>query len=183
MGGQLRLVSSEPGRGSIFELAIDIDLDVGKQTGASPLELPAPLAEAGGETRGLDGVSVLLVEDAEDIQSFLRTVLGRAGAHLQIATDGRSGVETALSAPFDIVLMDLQMPVMDGYAAARALRSAGFTPPILALTAHSTKKELDGALGAGCSGYVTKPIRKERLLGAIAASLCQTPSAALPSLL
>src|SRR5262249_60619224 len=102
---------------------------------------------------------VLLVEDGETNRDLVSLVLTEAGATVVTAENGKAGVELARAQPFDLILMDMQMPVMDGYTAARTLRSLGIETPIVALTAHAMRDDVDKCLAAGCSGYLAKPVQ------------------------
>jgi PAS domain S-box-containing protein len=116
---------------------------------------------------------VLVVEDGPDNQRVIRHVLERAGYEVTVAENGLIGVELALAAadegaPFAVVLMDVQMPVLDGYGATRQLRDQGYTAPIIALTAHALPSERQRCLEAGCNAFATKPIERLALLETIA---------------
>jgi len=116
---------------------------------------------------------VLVVEDGPDNQRVIRHVLERAGYEVSVAENGLVGVELALAAadegtPFVVVLMDVQMPVLDGYAATRQLRDHGYTAPIIALTAHALPSERQRCIEAGCDAFATKPIERLALLETIA---------------
>ncbi len=87
------------------------------------------------------------------------------------AENGQVGVQMAEQEPFDLVLMDMQMPVMDGYSATRRLRELGFSAPIIALTAHAMKGDESRCMTAGCDGYLTKPISPDRLLAGVSQHL------------
>ena len=104
------------------------------------------------------GVSVLLAEDGIDNQQLIQLLLHHAGATVELAENGRIAVEKALSHSFDVVLMDIQMPEMDGYQATRTLRQQGFQKPIVALTAHAMAGDREQCLLAGCNDHLTKPI-------------------------
>jgi CheY-like chemotaxis protein len=97
-----------------------------------------------------------------------------------MAENGRVGADRALQEPFDLILMDMQMPVMDGYSATTLLRQAGLTLPIIALTAHAMKGDQDRCLAAGCSGYITKPIDGDLLIRTIAQRLGISPPEPAP---
>ncbi|NJL26022.1 MAG: response regulator [Calothrix sp. SM1_5_4] len=108
-----------------------------------------------------------MVEDSEDNQTLIGHVLRRKGAQVTLASNGSEGVKTALDGNHDLILMDIQMPGMDGYEATRKLREAGYAKPILALTAHAMKDERDRCLDAGCDDYLPKPINWSVLLAKI----------------
>jgi len=122
---------------------------------------------------------VLLVEDGPDNQRVIRHVLERAGFEVTTAENGSIGVELALASldeerPFRVILMDVQMPVLDGYEATRRLRESGYTGPIIALTAHALPSERQRCLDAGCDAFATKPIERVVLLETIALHLAKT---------
>jgi len=128
-----------------------------KNTSASPAKL-----------RG----RILVVEDASDIQRLVRLFLTSAGMEVTLAANGRNALETALQyteagRPFDIILMDMQMPVLDGYRATESLRASGYSGTIVALTAHALPGERERCLAAGCDDFLLKPINRTTLLGAV----------------
>jgi Amt family ammonium transporter len=128
-------------------------------------------------SQSLNGLRVLLVEDGLDNQKLLSFLLRKAGATVNIVGDGKQAVELLCidgsldgelhsHAQFDIVLMDMQMPQMDGYQATKLLRSKGYRLPILALTAHAMDSERTKCLAAGCDAWLTKPIEATQLISA-----------------
>ncbi len=124
---------------------------------------PAPAAVA-----GLEGVRVLLAEDNAFNQQVATELLAEAGAEVEVAPDGAAAVEMALAGAYDAVLMDMQMPVMDGLAATRRLREAGFALPIIAMTANVMQADRDRCAEAGMDDYVAKPIDPDELFAALA---------------
>ena len=114
---------------------------------------------------------ILLVEDGADNQRLLRMQLGSAGASVVSASNGQMAVELATAQPFDLILMDMQMPVMDGYAATLELRRRGIKIPIIALTAYAMAEDRDKCMASGCDAYLSKPIDEETLLAAVNRSL------------
>jgi PAS domain S-box-containing protein len=177
MGGDVSM-TSEPGRGSTFSVRIA----VGALT-AVPHVVPQATSWPGGRlavpgnSLRLDG-RILLAEDGADNQRLIAHLLRRAGAQVQICENGRQAWELALAAqqsttPFDVVLMDMQMPVMDGYTAVRNLRASGYAGPIIALTANAMTGDREKCLAAGCDDYAVKPIER--------AALFETLSRHLPS--
>ncbi len=112
---------------------------------------------------------VLLVEDHEEIWDFLSRRLKRRGHEVSVATDGQAGLDQARAERPDIVLMDMNLPVMDGWTAARALKDDPATAniPIVALTAHAMAGDREKALAAGCDDYHPKPVDFSRLLAQI----------------
>ncbi len=119
---------------------------------------------------------ILLVEDNEMNRDMLSRRLIRKGYEVAMAVDGRQGVDMARSGDYDIVLMDMSLPEIDGWEATRRLKQAAETKalPIIALTAHAMAGDRDKALEAGCDDYDTKPIDLPRLLGKIEALLGPT---------
>jgi two-component system, cell cycle response regulator DivK len=116
---------------------------------------------------------ILLVEDNEMNRDMLSRRLERRGYQVVLAVDGQTGVEMAESETPDLVLMDMSLPVLDGWEATRRLKAAEATQriPVIALTAHAMSSDRDKALEAGCDDYDTKPIELPRLLGKIEALL------------
>ncbi|MBF0609687.1 MAG: response regulator [Magnetococcales bacterium] len=119
------------------------------------------------------GLRILLADDSEDNAFLVRAFLKDSGHILEVVGDGTQAVQQVQTNPFDLVLMDMQMPVMDGYTATRAIREwegwQGRPPlPILALTAYALEGDEAKSLAAGCNGHLSKPLKKERLLEEIA---------------
>ncbi|MCH8046332.1 MAG: response regulator [Planctomycetes bacterium] len=175
LGGDIR-VKSEYGKGSTFSAIVE----VGSLDGVSMLEHPAQAIErkkqepqkASPPQPQLD-CRILLAEDGPDNQRLISFVLKKAGADVTIVENGLLACERALEAkadgmPFDVILMDMQMPIMDGYQATRQLRHAGYTQPILALTAHAMAGDEEKCRDAGCDDYLTKPIDRSKFLPLIA---------------
>jgi len=123
---------------------------------------------------------VLLAEDSADSQRFISLVLRRAGYETVVAENGQAAFDKALAAaeegkPFDVILMDMQMPIMDGYEATRRLRAAGYRRAIVALTAHATAGDREKCLDAGCDDYIPKPIDRHELLSVTVANILAAP--------
>ncbi len=116
---------------------------------------------------------ILLVEDNEMNRDMLSRRLERKGFELAVAVDGREGVEMAKTGEYDLILMDMSLPEIDGWEATRQLRATPDTErtPIIALTAHAMAGDREKALEAGCDDYDTKPIELDRLLSKINALL------------
>jgi PAS domain S-box-containing protein len=173
LGGTIE-VQSASGRGSTFRVTIDPGpLDDVSLVGGPDRTVPATVAvKAPAHDSLITGVRVLLAEDGEDNQRLFSFLLTRAGATVTAVENGQLAVEAALAAcqsgqPFDVILMDMQMPVMDGYTATRQLRGQGYTRPILALTAHALSEDRAKCINAGCDDYVRKPIDRQQLLSAV----------------
>jgi CheY-like chemotaxis protein len=119
---------------------------------------------------------VLLVEDDRDHQPLLSLMLQKSGSEVTVAENGKVAVDLARAArdvgsPFDIIVMDLQMPVLDGLAATRALRALGFANPIIALTARAISTDRDLSFAAGCNDFLSKPITRTDLVRMLATHL------------
>jgi CheY-like chemotaxis protein len=126
--------------------------------------------------------TILLVEDNEMNRDMLSRRLERKGYQVVLAVDGQSGVEMASSHAPDLVLMDMSLPVLDGWEATRRLKADPATRriPVIALTAHAMSSDREKALEAGCDEYDTKPIELPRLLGKIEALLAASAAADAP---
>jgi len=168
LGGDIT-VSSTPGEGSTFHLTVATGslagvrlLGAAECDPASPSEQPAPPAA---QVRG----RVLYAEDGPDNQRLISFLLRRAGCEVTTVENGRLALEAALAAeragtPYDVVLMDMQMPQMDGYTATAMLREQGYGGRIVALTAHAMLQDREKCLAAGCDDYASKPIDRATLL-------------------
>jgi CheY-like chemotaxis protein len=110
---------------------------------------------------------ILLVEDSIDNQLMIKTLLKGDSFEIDFANDGVQAIRKGTSKPYDLILMDIQMPVMDGYAATRHLRKMGVKIPILALTAHASPEDRQRCFAAGCTNYLTKPINIGQLKNVI----------------
>ncbi len=115
----------------------------------------------------LNGLEILVVEDVIDNQDLFRFFLEAAGASVEIAVNGQQALDKA-SSKYDVILMDIQMPILDGLSATRELRVRGFATPIIALTAHAMPEEVAKSIAAGCVDHVAKPVSSSTLVAAIA---------------
>jgi signal transduction histidine kinase len=179
LGGDVSIVESAPGAGTCVRATIATGPLDGVRMLRDSSELDAASQSAPGDQassrKGL-GCRILLAEDCPDNQRLISHVLRQAGAEVSTANNGRLAAEKALEAqergaPFDIILMDMQMPVMGGFEATRLLRSKGYTGPVIALTAHAMTGDRDKYLKAGCNAYATKPIDRKQLIAIIQAQL------------
>lgn len=183
LGGDISVVS-EYGCGSLFRLSIAID--VAGVTDSSKPEATGNSRKGTAETPPAKPVAteprhILLAEDGPDNQRLVSMILRVAGHTLVVVENGREAVDAALQSrsegrPFDLILMDMQMPILDGYAAVRELRSRGYDLPIVALTAHAMSEDRAKCLAAGCDDYATKPIDRHGLLSLIETACCRLPS-------
>jgi CheY-like chemotaxis protein len=180
LGGDVTLVETKPGLGTRFRVMIATGpLDGVEMTEQwNQEEILAPVRAAPGTTvpglqaTPLKGLHILLAEDGPDNQLLITHILKKAGAVVELAEDGREAMGKASAAlrtgvPFDIILMDMQMPEVDGYHATGQLRSQGYTGPIIALTAHAMATERQKCVDAGCNDYATKPIDRPALFETI----------------
>ncbi len=161
--GEFWLKESHQGKGSIFVAKFKADTSnpndlISQDEFISPYFSPAKL------TGQLKGMRVLLVEDSVDNQDLFTIYLSRQGAEIKLAKDGFEGMEKALAQDFDVVLMDVQMPRMDGITAIQKLRACGYKKPVIALTAHAMKEEKARCLKAGFTDFLSKPFDCEDLI-------------------
>ena len=189
LGGDVG-VESAPGEGTCFTLSVktgdlsDVNM-IAEPRGA----LPAASTRADATAHAapvLDG-RILVVEDNRTTQHLFRHVLIDAGAEVSLAENGEIGRDLALSAkavdrPFALVLMDMQMPKMDGFAATRELRALGYTGPIVAVTAHCMPGDREKCIAAGCNDFVAKPIQRDSFIAVCKQWMSRSePEAVLPS--
>jgi two-component system, sensor histidine kinase len=161
LGGDVVLEKSVPGKGSTF--SISIAYNPREQLQASPLKA-VPVDQ---EPLLLRGRKVLVVEDSPDNQLLTQLYLVRAGAEVQFANDGEEAIEKASKNLYDLILMDIQMPHMDGYTATRVLRDRGYGGPIVALTGYAMREDAEKCMRAGCDGYLTKPFDRKTLVESV----------------
>ncbi len=166
LGGDL-VVSSEPGQGSTFTLSIRAE-----RCSVSPTQA-APAGPAG--STDLTSARVLIVDDGPDNRRLIAHHLRKAGIAFETAHDGVECIEAVRAEQraggrFDLIFMDMQMPRLDGYDATRRLRSEGYTGRIVALTAHAMGGDREKCLEAGCDDYMTKPAKRDLLIGAVEAA-------------
>ncbi|MNK12043.1 Aerobic respiration control sensor protein ArcB [compost metagenome] len=160
LGGGIELVRSVPGQGSLFCFTI-------KLVSLQPLPEPAVRSSSEPAIQHLKGLRLLICEDSTDNQKLVQLMLQKEGAEMTMASNGQEGYEKAVTQDFDLILMDIQMPVMDGYEATQKLRGGGYKKPIVALTAHAMSDEHLRCLEAGCNDYLTKPIDRKKLIESI----------------
>ncbi len=189
LGGDIT-VESEPGLGSKFTLTVSTgSLDgvrMTDPTGQTPEKTEdAPQAESGKPSESRLDCRILLAEDGPDNQRLLSFLLTKAGAEVELAENGQEAFAKATAAvtagePFDVILMDMQMPVLDGYEATQRLREDGYTGPIIAVTAHAMSGDRERCISAGCDDYTTKPVDRQALIRMVRQAT-ERASAAQPS--
>ncbi len=173
MAGDLT-VESIPDKGSTFTLI----LPTGSVKGVNMLTEPTegisehqePVSAENTAQNTLNDLRILLAEDGPDNQLLIRTILQKAGAEVEIAGNGLVAVEKVRETdkPFDLILMDIQMPEKDGYQATKEIRNMGITCPIIALTAHAMSEDREKCLAVGCNDHCAKPVNRNHLITTIA---------------
>jgi PAS domain S-box-containing protein len=179
LGGDIALTSIL-GKGSTFSVTIAARPWDGPSLIDQPPEPAQPRLQAVSSPMKHD-CRVLLAEDSPDIQRLIAQVLRTVGAEVVVAENGQQAVELALATredakPFDVILMDMQMPMMDGYEATCQLRQAGYKGSVIALTAHAMKEDRQKCLEAGCDDYITKPIDRKLLVETLAKYVKEQPN-------
>ena len=171
LNGDLKLVDSQVGKGSTFQFDLICKIPSGTSmvssfevTNSDPVDIMSESQISG----LLDGTRILLVEDGEDNQRIFRYFLEKAGAEVISCWDGLAGLDHGVTTDdLDVILMDIQLPKMDGYAVTKELRARGVLVPIIALTAHAMQQEKDKCLSGGFTDYISKPVNMQVLLDTI----------------
>ena len=175
LGGDVYLAESTPGEGSTFVATVKTG-DVSKYSTitsfenllSEPAEMLDTTPEPPNEKHNISDFKVLLVEDSLDNQLLVQNFLEMEGVTVDLASDGEEGMKKAEDGDHDLVIMDIQMPVMDGYSATAALRQHGYKKPIVAFTAHAFEEERERCLSIGFTDFLSKPIKKRALVECIA---------------
>lgn len=162
LGGNVEIESAALGQGSTFTISFTANALNETPQATTPLE-----QKNRGASTVLKDVKILLIEDSPDNQLLIKRILIRNGATVVLAENGYQGVNRALEEKFDLVLMDIQMPLMDGYEAIAKLKNVGYNSPIIALTAHAMEEERLHTHAAGFAAHVTKPIEFSVLIQTI----------------
>lgn len=164
LGGELSLTSEE-GKGSVFSLVLPAGVDVAKEPALGSLSISGDTdADKGKMERYAFSGHVLVAEDVKTNQMLTELLLKQMGLEVTIASDGKEAVDKALARKFDLILMDIHMPNMNGYEATKSLRAEGITTPIIALTADAMKGDDKKCIEAGCDDYLAKPVSRKELL-------------------
>jgi PAS domain S-box-containing protein len=181
MGGRME-VTSEAGVGSRFALVFPMSRVTASKWAIQNVqarneELDDSALSVGVDSRNGDevirGAKILLCEDNPDNQRVIGFHLKKAGASVDLAENGRIAIEKARTGLYDLVLMDMQMPELDGYETTRSLRASGFELPIIAVTANAMREDSEKCLSSGCNDYIPKPIDPKRLIHSIERLLLQ----------
>lgn len=165
LGGDLELDSSSPNQGSTFVIKIKVEVAEGTEMiEQDDVIMPTLTKDKAVDNKNLHGLKVLVVDDSQDNQMLISLYLRNSGVHVELESNGADGVNAALKSDYDLILMDVQMPVMDGHKATQTLRSHQYSKPIIALTAHAMKEEKIKCFNSGFTDYLTKPIQPEKLV-------------------
>ncbi|MES3038222.1 MAG: CHASE domain-containing protein [Bdellovibrionota bacterium] len=166
LGGDIEVVYTELGKGSMFRAWVKagdlVQADWQERAWDSTSYLNSEETCAGSfDAKRLADKKILVVEDSEDNQGIFEFFLKHAGADVEIVDNGLDAVKRADEGNFDLILMDIQIPLIDGKEATRRIRAHGFEKPIVALTAHAMPEEKESCYAAGCNGQITKPVSGE----------------------
>ncbi len=165
MGGNIRLIESNPNSGSTFEIQLSLERAANTTSAIHGHEATKTMSRDGGENQiSLIGKKILAVDDSPDNLTLISMFLRDSGAVVSFADSGKKAIGEVKETDFDIILMDVQMPGMDGHQATEEIRRLGFSKPIIALTAHAIRSEHDKCRKSGCNSVLTKPITRANLL-------------------
>jgi signal transduction histidine kinase len=164
-----RFLKSEPGMGSVFSFTVPLAIDASRLDEATDLcDSATSASHPLNQVRNGPALQILLAEDTRAIQALVIQALGKRGHKVRVVGDGHAAVDVAAREQFDVILMDLQMPGMDGLEATAAIRSLQqVQPPIIALTAHSMVGDRERCLAAGMADYLSKPLDMRELVEAV----------------
>jgi two-component system, sensor histidine kinase len=163
LDGDVRLVASAPGAGTTFGIELLLERSLNQSVLAEKQPVKTPLASV----TDFAGKQILVVDDSPDNLTLIELFLGESGADLTFVENGLGAIGEVQNKKFDLILMDIQMPGMDGHEATTEIRRLGFRKPIVALTAHAIKSEHDKCRKAGCDSVLTKPISRASLVEGI----------------
>ncbi len=186
LGGDITIVDTKPGAGTRFRTCVATGSLEGVKMIDPMMARKTPESDSSPKTGSIEkplDCRILLAEDGPDNQRLISFVLKKAGADVTVAENGQIAHDLALATlaegkPFDVILMDMQMPVMDGYQATKALREKHYEGPIIALTAHAMAEDREKCINAGCDEFATKPIDRQKLVSIIQGQLSRS---ALPT--
>ena len=164
LDGDIELVSSELGKGSLFSVTVHPKIEPQLMMNIFDKNCTSVELESLEVPYHFNNLKVLIVDDAIDNQILIQQFLSSAGVKSETANNGEEGMRKALNGNYDILLMDIQMPVKDGYKATDELRKLGYSKPIIAFTACALKEEQDRYSSAGFNSYIAKPVKKMDLL-------------------
>lgn len=172
LGGDLELVKSELSIGSTFAFHVPVEVVQAKDN----LTTHSVKLDEKESFKDLKGSHILIVDDAEENRMLIGRYLKPYETLLDYAQNGAEAVEMTHKENFDLILMDIQMPVLDGYGAIKKIRSYDTSTPVVALTAHALKTEREHCLQAGFNEHVTKPLNKQKLMSLISQLVSQRKS-------
>jgi len=173
LNGQLELIWSQKNKGSHFRISLPI-----KSVGSNEFDhttfvesdvngIEASKTKFADLSKALENKSILVAEDSKENQILFRIFIEGAGAKVTLVDNGKKAVDEALNNKYDVIIMDIQMPGMDGYQAIEALRNSNYKGRVIALTAHALKGDKTKALKLGFDGYLSKPVSKKVLISTI----------------
>lgn len=164
LGGELRISESDLNRGSTFSVLIDPGWSEKNMIINERVPAKSECIDVLQESQLLNGFQILVVEDNLEMQDLILEFLSAEGAVVTTAGNGKLGIERALESEFDLIVMDIQMPVVDGYQATTHLRAMGYRVPIIALTAYTSKESRDRCMAVGFTDFLSKPVDKKTLI-------------------
>lgn len=159
LGGNVNLEKTEIGKGSIF--SIKIPYQIPEHLKSTSIKETVTVVQKNGS---IENCQILLVEDTIENQILISHILEKYGAKVSVAENGKVAIGLTEQNNFDLILMDMQMPVLDGFSATSLLRKKGYTKPIISLTAHAMQEDLKKCIDSGCNEVLTKPVTQAKLI-------------------